>query len=225
MAISIIFIILFVVLSAIHIAGEYLEENKQLKIRTTTKPFLLPLLLAYYIIGSIESGTSIVWLIAIGLFFGFIGDVTLLKPKVPVLFMIGLGSFLIGHILYIVAFIQASNSFAGINPLVFAFIVIYVLVFVVIHKFLGDSTKEMKIPVIFYMIIILTMSFCSLTLLFSSDLSLVKTPIYAFIGSLCFIASDFLLANQLFKKPFKFDQAYIMLTYLVAQLLIAQAYL
>ncbi len=225
MAISLILLILFVILSAIHIAGEYMEESKKLKIRTSTKPFLLPLLLGYYALNSIESEYPIVWLIAIGLFLGFVGDVALLKPKVPALFILGLASFLIGHILYVIAFLQASNTFSGINIFVFAFIAVYIVVFILIQRFLGDSTKEMKIPVILYMIIILTMSFCSLALLFSPQTGYMKTPLFAFLGSLCFIASDFMLANQLFKKPFKFDQAYIMLTYLLAQFLIAQAYL
>ncbi len=225
MAISIILLILFAILSAVHIAGEYMEETKKIKVRTSTKPFLLPLLLAYYILNSIESGNPIIALIAIGLFLGFIGDVALLKPKVPALFILGLASFLIGHILYVIAFIQASDTFSGIHPLVFGFIVVYLLFFVLIQRFLGDSTKEMKIPVILYMIIILTMSFCSLALLFSPQTGSMKSPFFAFLGSLCFIASDFLLANQLFKKPFKYDQAYIMLTYLLAQFLIAQAYL
>ena len=225
MALSTLFFILFIILSAIHIAGEFLEENPKVKIRVITKPFLLPLVVLYYFISSNESGTPIVWLIAIGLILGFVGDVVLLKPKVEILFMIGLGSFLIGHVLYIIAFFQATNRFAGIPSVIYLLIIVYVIVFILIYRFFKDYTKEMTIPVVVYMIIILVMSFASLLVGFSTDTAPVKSPWLLFIGALNFIASDFLLANQLFKKSFKYDQSIIMLTYLIAQLLIAQAYL
>jgi uncharacterized membrane protein YhhN len=83
----------------------------------------------------------------------------------------------------------------------------------------------MTLPVAVYMALILIMSFAALMVGFSANTTPVKTPWLLFVASICFIASDFLLANQLFRKPFKFDQSIFMITYLVAQVLIAQAYL
>lgn len=225
MATSTVFLILFIVIAIVHVIGELLEEDKAVKVRTFTKPPLLLCILLYYVFGSIEAGNPINLLIAIGLFLGFVGDVSLLKPKVPALFLIGLGSFLIGHVLYIIAFIQALDGFAGVPAWVYSILIVFAGLFIVINRYLGDSTKDMKIPVILYMVIILTMSFCGFALMFSSITGDIKAPTYAFIGSVFFIISDFLLANQLFKKSFKRDQALIMITYLLAQFLIAQAYL
>jgi uncharacterized membrane protein YhhN len=225
MAFATIFLILFLLFSIIHVIGEFLAEKPKMKIRTFTKPFLLPFLICYYVIFCIETAINIEILIMVGLILGFVGDVVLLKPKVQILFMIGLGSFLIGHVLYIIAFFQASNFLSGISPLVYMGIIGYVLFFLLVFRFLKDSLKEMTIPVSVYMTLILVMSFATLALMFSPTTGTVKTPWLLFVGSLNFIMSDFLLANQLFKKAFKYDQAIIMLTYLIAQFCIAQAYL
>jgi uncharacterized membrane protein YhhN len=225
MALSSVFLILFILLSIIHTIGEFLEGETKLKVRTMTKPFLLPLVVIYYLIACDERGIAPVILIVIGLILGFVGDVTLLKPKVQILFMIGLGSFLIGHLLYIISFITEMNGFTGVPAGVYITILGYALFFVLVFRYLKDSLKEMTVPVVIYMTIILVMSFCALALMYAAVTGAVRTPWLAFVGSLNFIASDLLLANQLFKKPFKYDQAIIMVTYLVAQLLIAQAYL
>lgn len=225
MAFDTLFLVLFIIFSLIHVFGEYLSSEVKIKIRFITKPFLLPLLVIYYILNGIEQGIILVPLIIVGLILGFVGDVVLLKPNVQKLFMIGLGSFLIGHILYIIAFFQASNGLVGVPWFVYLAILGYFAFFIFAFGFLKKFLKEMTIPVVIYMSLILIMSFAGFSLIFAPSTGDVKTPWLIFVGSLCFIASDFMLANQLFKKPFKFDQAYIMITYLLAQFCIAQAYL
>ncbi len=225
MSLAIVFLVLFVVLSAIHLVGEFLREELKVKVRTITKPFLLPLVVAYYLSATLTAGQDPVYLIVVGLILGFIGDVVLLKPKVEILFMIGLGSFLLGHILYIVAFLQASSWLAGVPAWVYLGILGFAAFFFFAFRYLKDSLEDMKIPVVVYMTIILVMSFAGLALMFAPTTGRVQTPWLIFFGSINFIASDFLLANQLFKKSFKYDQALIMVTYLIAQFCIAQAYL
>jgi uncharacterized membrane protein YhhN len=225
MAISTIFLVLFIVLSIVHTIGEFLEDGPKLKVRTITKPFLLPLVIAYYLMACSEKNIAPVTLIVIGLALGFVGDVVLMKPKVQILFMIGLGSFLIGHILYIIEFFKAMGSLANVQPVAYVSLIAYAAFFYAMFRYLKADLKEMLPPVLVYMILIITMSFASFALMFSSTTGAVTLPWVAFVGSLNFIASDALLANQLFKKPFKYDQAIIMLTYLIAQLCIAQAFL
>ena len=99
-----IILVLFIILSLVHVAGEFLTDPLKLKIRHSTKPFLMPLLILYYLIAANRLGISVNLLILIAVLLGFVGDVVLMKPKVQILFMVGLGSFLLGHLLYIVAF-------------------------------------------------------------------------------------------------------------------------
>lgn len=225
MALSTVFLVLFILMSVIHTIGEFLEEGPKIKVRTITKPFLLPLVIAYYLIACSEKSITPVTLIVIGLALGFVGDVVLMKPKVQILFMIGLGSFLIGHILYIIEFFKAIGDLGNVQPVAYLSLLVYGAFFYIMIRYLKADLKEMLPPVLVYMILILTMSFASFALMFSSTTGAIITPWIAFVGSLNFIASDSLLANQLFKKPFKYDQSIIMVTYLIAQLCIAQAYL
>jgi uncharacterized membrane protein YhhN len=54
--------------------------------------------------GALESGNTYGQLILVGLVLSFFGDVFLLSSERPALFLAGLGSFLLGHVAYAVAF-------------------------------------------------------------------------------------------------------------------------
>ena len=66
------------------------------------KPLLMPALIL--LVFSNKHHSNKAWIIA-GLFFSFVGDVMLLVDQnVPLFFILGLASFLINHICYIVCF-------------------------------------------------------------------------------------------------------------------------
>jgi uncharacterized membrane protein YhhN len=225
MALSTVFLVLFVVCSIIHLAGEFLQDPLRQKIRFASKPFLMPLLIVYYVTAVPELGLVVNVLVAIGVVLGFVGDVTLMWPKKQALFMIGLVSFLLGHVLYVIAFVMAMNAFSTAAWWVYLSLIAYGAYFYAALRVFRSYLKEMLVPVVVYMILLLGMSFVALGVVASQTWGDVQQPWYLFIGSLAFIASDSLLANQIFRKAFKYDQVIIMLTYILAQFFIVQGFL
>jgi len=224
-ALSTVFLVLFFACSAVHVVGEFLEDPKKQRVHFASKPFLMPLLIVYYYTSAIEAGFNVNVLIAFGVALGFVGDVSLLWPKKQAFFIVGLFAFLLGHVLYVVAFISAMNAFSTV-PWWFYFTAIgFMGYFYVSFRLFRPYLKEMLVPVAVYLTLLLTMSFIALAVVVSATVGNVRQPWYLFLGSLSFIASDSLLANQIFRKPFKYDQAIIMITYILAQFFIVQAYL
>ncbi len=219
------FLYAFFALSAIHVMGELMQDPIRQRIRMGSKPLLMPALIAYSLLHTDDPN----WWIVGGLFLGWIGDVVLMFPKVVLLFMIGLASFLLGHGLYIYAFLESTGFLDGM-PLwfialsaVFAFAAAGVFLYFKPHL-VGDNANK-KVPVALYCAIILAMSYASLAIWLNGAGSGIFYVALPFIGSLFFIVSDVLLAQLLFVKPFKFDKAMNMTAYLAGQYLIAQSYL
>ena len=223
MGVELVGLIGFWVVSIIHMVGETLATEIKQKVRHITKPFLMPLLLLYYFLGS----TNLNGLIIGGILLGWVGDVVLMFPEKPPMFIIGLGSFLLGHILYVIAFIAPTDNFGLVPGWFYALIIVFLGAFYVILKHFKPHLKDMTIPVVVYMLLILTMSYTSLAIVVAGGgeaLGGASAPWLLFIGSLCFIASDFMLATQLFIGKKKYDQVFIMLTYLLAQFFIVQGF-
>ncbi len=141
--------------------------------------------------------------ILLGLIFGITGDILLMSPS---LFLPGLISFLIGHIFYIIAFLPGMK-------LNYFYLIPLSILGVSMGYYLNDKTGEMFIPVILYLIVILTMSWMAL----SRDSSLLNYyPVV--VGSLFFILSDSLLALVKFTGlETGFNSPIIMGTYYLAQ--------
>lgn len=179
-----------------------------------TKPFLMPTLLLVYL----YSTTKLNLFVVFALVCGFLGDVFLLKREK--FFVAGVMAFLFGHILYILALIK-SISFIQVPMPIFIFILPYIFFGVVVYKRLGNSLKAIKGYALIYIIIILAMSFSSLLRIRSITSYQFWMP---FIGSILFIISDSILAMNEFKKNKKNKGAYVMLTYVTAQLLIVAGF-
>ncbi len=84
-----------------------------------------------------------------GLFLGMVGDVCLALPSDKA-FTAGLVSFLLGHILYVIAFFSFVGAAALLNPLTGAFTLYCVGAFIWLRPHLG----QMLIPVTAYVIVI-----------------------------------------------------------------------
>lgn len=194
-------------------------KNENKKGRCYTKPFLMPLLATFYIIGAENINKFII----IALAFGFIGDVFLLWPDRKNNFIFGLIAFLIGHISYVLLFKQSISFIKDIPIWFYLMLIIYGVVAVTIMKKLINYLGDMKIPVFVYMIIIILMSFTSLARIWVMDINI--SFLLPFIGSLLFLCSDTMLAFDTFKGKFKNGNVYIMLTYVLAQVLIVGGYL
>jgi len=172
------------------------------------KGCLIPLVLAVYLIGAKEILVPIV----LALVFAWIGDVLLINISNLLCFRLGLASFLIGHICYIIAMIGFIQE---INILI---LVISILVAGGTGFFLFkrvEPTSDMKIPVIAYETIIMVMALSALQLFLSQGSYF---GAFVFAGSLCFVASDTALAFVTFKERHYY--VFCMFTYIAAQFLI-----
>ncbi|WP_433595763.1 lysoplasmalogenase [Lysinibacillus xylanilyticus] len=144
-------------------------------------------------------------LIVIGLVFCMIGDYTLQW------FLIGLTSFLIGHIFYIFAFSSTNErqvpTWAKIVLLVYgASMAVWIA-----GTVFSSGEIVLGIAVIAYISVILTMGWTAIR----------TGSTFATIGALLFISSDSYLAINKFVMPLPFSHEFIMLTYYGAQILIA----
>jgi len=200
------FLIALGVVSLIYLITLFFKENV---FQFILKSCLVPLIMAVYVFGPNKVLTTIV----LALVFAWLGDVLLIKINNPIFFMFGLASFLIGHIFYII------TMFSYANPLHIPILIISVIIAVCYGIITFKTVKpspEMKIPVIAYETIILIMVISALQLFLANE-SWFGTLVFA--GSLCFIASDTMLALVTFRKKPLF--VYVMITYIAAQLLIA----
>lgn len=145
-------------------------------------------------------------MIIAGLIFSTVGDVFLIDSR---RFIQGLTSFLLAHVCFIIAFFSTPNLTSAF------FFLAYVAFFLfVLWKHLGN----LKIPVIVYSLALALMSWFALSRYFElTD----QKSLYAFLGSIFFVASDSLLAFNKFKRSFPFADILILSTYFIAQWLIA----
>lgn len=180
------------------------------------KPFLIPFLfLAVYSCGDFPSKKFLLT----ALVFSWIGDVVLLfSDKGEVYFIIGLVSFLLSHIAYIILFSKQLRIYSNRNKAIFwvgiTAIIVYLMVMLAI---LLPRLGDLKIPVIVYAIVLSTM----LLFAFKGYLKW-NSPanIYILLGAVVFVSSDSILALNKFYEPLKFSSLLIMSTYITAQYLI-----
>jgi uncharacterized membrane protein YhhN len=209
---KILILVLFILFAAANLISLKAENSKWDEI---TKPFLMPLLLLFYL--SCVSAPN--GFIVAALIFGFLGDVFLLGSGF--FFMAGLFAFLTGHVLYIIAFLTAV-SFSHIPIWFYLLIIPFAAYALFVYRKLLPHLKEMKLHVALYLIVIISMSFASLLRLWTFNGSTAWLP---FIGSLLFIVSDSLLSFNTFKSKVHGREVIIMLTYILAQMFIIAGFI
>jgi len=199
--------------------------------RKVTKILIIPLMLASFFIDMAYIGgyelKPVLYAglpVFMGLIFGWLGDIFLLKDTG---FVKGLACFLLGHIFYIIHF--ARNSGINENPVYLFVLIPYAVYFIIIlKKLMPVVDHKMKPPVLCYMSVIITMGALSSCLKNQMmDISFhcitVSLPlhIFAVLGSTLFIISDTILAFNTFRKnQNRFRSALVMITYIPAQFLI-----
>jgi uncharacterized membrane protein YhhN len=182
------------------------------------KPLLIPLLVSYFISQTNTIVTGLNKWILLALFFSWAGDVLLMfEPKDKIFFLLGLSSFLIAHIFYIVFFhfVRVREKIKG-NPWLLVVVVIY---YAVLINFLSPYLADMKIPVLVYGIVISVMLMMAMHMLFIKNNPAGK---WMMIGALMFVMSDSILAINKFYQSFETAGILIMLTYGLAQLFIVE---
>jgi uncharacterized membrane protein YhhN len=204
---KIVFLVILGVVSVVYLVTLFFKYGL---FQAILKCCLVPLVLAVYIFGA----EKILLPIVLALVFGWVGDVLLLKDSAFRFFILGLVSFLIVHICYIIAMYEFARPF-HITVLVISIAVGACIGFLLFKIF--RPTAEMKIPIIAYETTIIIMAIFALQLFLAQDFSF---GVFVLAGSLCFLVSDSTLAYDTFRKKLKYGAFIIMLTYIAAQLLI-----
>ncbi len=192
----------FALVGALHLVGQLAALDW---LQIATKPLIVPgLALALLLSARGRSGqVLVVTLVALG--FGWIGDLALANPG-EIWFLVGLGSFLIGHVVYIVLFLRYLgrgrlpwSALALIGP--------FIALLLVLAPHLGG----LLVPVAVYAAVITTMAITATRC----------SPIVA-VGAALFMISDSLLALDRFLPHAEIWQSgfLIMLSYIAAQGLI-----
>ncbi|MCY0917755.1 lysoplasmalogenase [Streptomyces sp. H27-G5] len=161
------------------------------------KPLLMPLLVAHVIaLGAPR-------LLVAALLFGWSGDLALLFDA-DVAFLVGMGSFALGHVCYLVLFGRRAT-----NPLLGA---AYALALVgTVTLLWSDLPAELRVPVAGYSLLLTAMAYRSSAL-----------GVRAGIGGALFLLSDTHIATGVAEWPqLPRPDFWIMATYLAAQYLLA----
>lgn len=171
---------------------------------------LLSLILFFYLEGKqLEAKTRKIMLLALA--FSLVGDMLLMFDDISInYFLAGLISFLVAHIMYIIVFLQKKNVL--IKPVIFmAVLLIYALG---LFYMLFDGLESMLLPVIVYILVILTMTIAA-----SLRKGIVSNLSYnlVLIGALLFIVSDSFIAVNKFYNEIESSHLLIMSTYALAQ--------
>ena len=208
-------IITYSVVLAVHLAGIYLNNET---LQVFSKPLLVILLIIYFLLQTrIWNDALKKWILA-ALFFSWVGDVLLMfQGEDQLFFLLGLSSFLIAHIFYIVFFhnIRLRENIKSSWLLLFIVVVYYAVLITMLSPYLG----AMKLPVRVYGIFISFMFLLAMHMLFIKNK---PAGLLMMIGALFFVVSDSILAINKFYQSFESAGITIMLTYGLAQLFITE---
>ena len=186
-------------------------------IRKLTKCFLMPFLAMTYYLGCPKEKFSKVILFAI--LFGYLGDILLL---IEGLFLLGVVSFLVGHLLYIVTFF-AETGLKNYRKNLLVLLLVCVVYFYIETEVLGYFRPALVKFGLWGPLFVYT-SILSALNISSALYAYCYRNIYsilAYIGSIIFYVSDCILAKQLFFEYNKYYQISIMFTYILGQSLIS----
>jgi uncharacterized membrane protein YhhN len=169
---------------------------------------LVALIVATLVLGATDT-TAGRWLL-VALVFGLAGDVALLE-KSDSRFRLGLAAFLVGHVAFVLCFIQVGLDPRGWNYLSFLVLGACLLATrqVAASTYLRGGLA-LAAPVALYTVVIGAMVIYAFT---------TGEPLIA-VGATVFAVSDTVLARDRFVRPWEGAQLLVMVTYHVGQALI-----
>lgn len=215
---SYLFLALFIGISFLQLLFCWIGNEKG---RVITKPMLLSTLTLYYV----TAANPVSLLLLFALLTSLLGDILLIPPGEKWL-VTGGASFLLSHILFITLYLPrirfgeipwALACLAGVAYLAVALFVIL--------RIKRTTPKQMLVPLYLYLIANTVMNvFALMQLMTLRNLG----AVLAFIGAICFFASDcilFLLRYYEHKERLVKPAFLVMLTYLAGEFLITQGML
>lgn len=196
---------------------EWVAAGKSwIRLRVITKPLSLVILIAMFL--SMAGWTNPGFWFLGGLFFSLLGDIFLLLQKKY--FIVGLLSFLIAHILYIIglSFGTLTWTWWMLIPLC----IIALLVIIAYPRIVRGVRRRLEhrhlwFPVLLYMVTITIMLLMALFTWFRAEWVYPATILVS-VGALLFTISDTLLATGRFLRPVPYGNFLVMFTYHLGQL-------
>jgi uncharacterized membrane protein YhhN len=190
-----------------------------------TKPFLMIWLGAYVYARLRPLATTTARYLLVGLFFSFLGDTLLLfadgRPSGGLFFLLGLGSFLLTHVAYWLAFHNWPDQQKGTLARKPWLVIPFILYWGLMIRLLWPLPEGMEIPVLVYSAVIMIMAAKALHIgpgLLPGD------QLMLLVGAILFVLSDSIIALSRFTDFLSgwgvMTAWAIMLTYLSGQLLI-----
>ncbi|MEL7449368.1 MAG: lysoplasmalogenase [Pseudomonadota bacterium] len=154
------------------------------------------------------------WLVA-ALALSAVGDAAISRDG-EAAFLVGLGSFLVAHVLYVVLFVTTIADWT-MDARAWTQCAVLVAVAGLLMTRLWPHLGDMRIPVVYYMVAILAMG--GTAALLPASLKLAN------VGAIAFVASDCVLAIELFlKRQNSLTSQFVWFSYFLAQLLITGAF-
>ncbi len=226
--------ILFWLIAILHLVFEALliaDMPQMLLPAMVTKAMLMPILIWYYykvsgpVLGAVQK------LILVGFIFSWSGDVNLMMPRLEsfkayeeLFFLVGLVSFLITHVLYMLSFRKdLSNNtqptLLKVKPwLVLPVLAAYAGLLAFLLPSIQANEPDMLIPVIVYASVITAMVIFAINRYGKVSLASYGAVL---VGALLFMFSDSNIAINKFHTPFTLAPLVIMSTYITSQYLFA----
>ncbi|MFZ2905498.1 MAG: lysoplasmalogenase [Cyclobacteriaceae bacterium] len=214
------FIYLFLIVSM----GELISKVGSMAwLETICKPAIMISLGLFYWASQREKNEPAVYTVLLAIFFSCLGDVLLMLQEVNAnFFMLGLGSFLLAHVSYILAYKQhqgerSADELQGLQRIRFALPIILsgTGLVVILYNHLGD----LKIPVLLYAGVL---TYMVLTALFRFGRTNTASFTMVFAGAILFMISDSLIAVDKFLEPLSRAGFWVMTTYIIGQFLIVK---
>jgi uncharacterized membrane protein YhhN len=206
-------LLLALISGLVFIYGLYIDSTA---LRLVTKG--LPVIALVLWLGAAPAGTYRRW-ISIGLLFGLGGDILLEIPQQHLAnqFMLGLGSFLIGHLAYMRAYTSDTRRLA---PLGLLFAAVCGGGMLVTLNSSPTGLGPLLVPVALYALAISCMLWRAIARIGVAGIPR-DSALLAAGGALLFVISDGLIGINRFVQPFEEARYAIMITYWLGQFGIA----
>ncbi len=210
-----ILLIAYAVMSVANVACEAVDAGVA---TTITKAVLMPLLLAWLLVTMrrAESMPPAVRWLAFGLVFAWFGDL-LLSGAGDLYFIAGIGAFLVMQVCYIVAFTRVPGP--GLVRAWKVAIIPYGVLWVVLNLLVSGGVGALRIPVLIYSAVLVTMALAALDLVIRVPQRLGWRVA---IGAALFLVSDAVIALTAFGplSESRGASVIVMTTYLISQAMI-----
>ncbi|MCT4581265.1 MAG: lysoplasmalogenase [Flavobacteriales bacterium] len=212
-----VFLLLFFLTSILQVAGEIFHNDFLIFV---FKPLLMPLLLLWYFYNTSKNNRKSA--IVTALIFSFLGDTFLLFVyQNELFFLLGLGSFLVAQLAYVVTFNKDRIKHrlpSGFIALILLFFVFYIGI---LFYSISENLNDFLIPVIVYASAVGLMGITAAFRYLSVNNS---SFIQVFIGAFLFVVSDTFIALDkfLYYGELAYASVIIMSLYIIGQFFIVR---